>query len=133
MGGDEFFLVITHVEKRYIEVTINRLREEWAACEFEFGDKRVSLTASFGIAGFCGKGAPTFPALVAQADKALYAAKRTGGNRVEVTSPPKSPPSSPNPNQPRRLLRTDSTATPAVGCRTLSLSRVRVKIRPDRG
>jgi two-component system, cell cycle response regulator len=91
MGGDEFLLVITHVEKRYIEVTINRLREEWAACEFEFGDKRVSLTASFGIAGFCGKGAPTFPALVAQADKALYAAKRAGGNRVEVHIAAESP------------------------------------------
>jgi len=85
MGGDEFLLVITHVEKRYIEVTINRLREEWAGCEFDFGGKRVSLTASFGIAGFCGKGSPSFQALVAQADKALYAAKRTGGNRVEVT------------------------------------------------
>ena len=91
MGGDEFLLVITHVEKHYIQVTINRLREEWAACEFEFGGKRVSLTASFGIAGFWGKGAPTFQALVAQADKALYAAKRTGGNRVEVTDPAETP------------------------------------------
>src|ERR1700743_3157382 len=87
MGGDEFVLVITHVEKRYIEVTINRLREEWAACEFDFGGKRVSLTASFGIAGFWGTGAPTFQALVAQADKSLYAAKRTGGNRVEASDP----------------------------------------------
>ena len=85
MGGDEFLLVITHVEKQYIETTINRLREEWAGCEFEFGGKRVSLTASFGIAGFCGSNAPTFQALVAHADKALYAAKRTGGNRVEVS------------------------------------------------
>jgi diguanylate cyclase (GGDEF)-like protein len=84
MGGDEFLLVITHVEKHYIEVTINRLREEWAACVFEFAGKSVSLTASFGIAGFCGTGTPTFQSLVAQADKALYAAKRTGGNRVEI-------------------------------------------------
>jgi diguanylate cyclase (GGDEF)-like protein len=85
MGGDEFLLVITHVEKLYIEATINRLREEWAGCEFEFAGKHVSLTASFGIAGFCGTGATTFQALVAQADKALYAAKRAGGNRVEVS------------------------------------------------
>jgi two-component system, cell cycle response regulator len=91
MGGDEFLLVITHVEKHYIEATINRLREEWAGCEFEFAGKRVSLTASFGIAGFCGTGTPTFQALVAQADKALYAAKRTGGNRVEVSVATESP------------------------------------------
>src|ERR1700733_13020999 len=91
MGGDEFVLVITHVERRYIETTINRLREEWAGSEFEFGGKRVSLTASFGIAGFCGKAAPTFQGLMAQADKALYAAKRTGGNRVEVHVEAESP------------------------------------------
>ena len=91
MGGDEFLLVITHVERQYIETTINRLREEWAACEFEFGGNCVSLTASFGIAGFCGKDAPTFPGLVAQADKALYAAKRAGGNRVETSIISESP------------------------------------------
>jgi diguanylate cyclase (GGDEF)-like protein len=91
MGGDEFLLVITHVEKHYIEATINRLREEWAACQFEFAGKSVSLTASFGIAGFCGTGTPTFQSLVAQADKALYAAKRTGGNRVEIGLATESP------------------------------------------
>jgi two-component system cell cycle response regulator len=84
MGGDEFLLVITHVEKAYIEATINRLREEWAACEFDFGGKRVSITASFGIAGFCGREAPTFQALVQRADKALYEAKRNGGNHVKT-------------------------------------------------
>jgi diguanylate cyclase (GGDEF)-like protein len=82
MGGDEFLLVITHVAGEYMESTINRMREEWAGCEFEFGGTKVSITASFGMAGFCGKDAPTFQALVQQADKALYAAKRAGGNRV---------------------------------------------------
>lgn len=84
MGGDEFLLVITHVERAYIEATINRLREEWAGCEFDFGGKRVSITASFGIAGFCGGEAPTFQALVQRADKALYEAKRNGGNHVKT-------------------------------------------------
>jgi diguanylate cyclase (GGDEF)-like protein len=84
MGGDEFFLVITHVASEYILSTINRMREEWAGCEFEFGEARVSITASFGIAGFCGHDAPPFQALVQQADKALYAAKHAGGNQVEI-------------------------------------------------
>ncbi len=84
MGGDEFLLVITHVQREYIQSTINRLREEWAGCEFEFSGTAASIAASFGIAGFCGKDAPSFHALVQQADKALYAAKRNGGNQVRM-------------------------------------------------
>jgi two-component system cell cycle response regulator len=86
MGGDEFLLVITHVASEYIESIINRMREEWAGCEFKFGSTAVSITASFGIAGFCGKEAPTFQMLVQRADKALYAAKRSGGNQVEMAT-----------------------------------------------
>ena len=84
MGGDEFLLVITHVASEYIQSTINRMREEWAGCEFEFGGNAVSITASFGLAGFCGKEAPAFQTLVQRADKALYAAKRSGGNHVMI-------------------------------------------------
>jgi two-component system, cell cycle response regulator len=86
MGGDEFLLVITHVASDYILSTINRVREEWAGCEFEFSGTKVSITASFGIAGFCGSEAPTFQALAQQADKALYAAKRAGGNEVQMAA-----------------------------------------------
>ena len=84
MGGDEFLLVITHVASEYIQSTINRMREEWSGCEFEFGGDAVSITASFGLAGFCGKEAPTFQTLVQRADKALYAAKHSGGNHVMI-------------------------------------------------
>jgi two-component system cell cycle response regulator len=84
MGGDEFLLVITHVASEYIQSTINRMREDWAGCEFEFGGNAVSITASFGLAGFCGKEGPAFQTLVQRADKALYAAKRSGGNHVMI-------------------------------------------------
>jgi diguanylate cyclase (GGDEF)-like protein len=84
MGGDEFLLVITHVASEYIQSTINRMREEWSGCEFEFGGDAVSITASFGLAGFCGKEAPAFQTLVQRADKALYAAKHSGGNHVMI-------------------------------------------------
>jgi two-component system, cell cycle response regulator len=84
MGGDEFLLVITHVQREYIRSTMNRLREEWAECNFEFGGHAASIAASFGIAGFCGADAPSFHTLVQQADKALYAAKRAGGNQVRM-------------------------------------------------
>jgi two-component system, cell cycle response regulator len=90
MGGDEFLLVITHVEDEHIQETVERLGEDFAAIPFAFGGARVSVTASFGIAGFHGKDAPEFSALVKQADEALYAAKRAGGNKVRrVAQQPK--------------------------------------------
>ena len=86
MGGDEFLLVMTHVEDKDIEATIDPLRQELAGHAFVFGGKKVSITASFGIAGFRGADAPSFATLVQQADKALYAAKHAGGNQVKVAT-----------------------------------------------
>src|SRR5258708_25241177 len=43
---------------------------------FNFDGKSLKVTASFGLAGFVGTRAPDFNRLVAQADAALYSAKR---------------------------------------------------------
>jgi two-component system, cell cycle response regulator len=87
MGGDEFLIVMTHVEREHIQSTIEPLREELASHVFTFGGRNVSITASFGIAGFRGGEAQAFNMLVQQADKALYEAKRAGGNQVRIASP----------------------------------------------
>jgi two-component system chemotaxis response regulator CheY len=84
MGGDEFLMVITHVEHDQIQAAVDRLRAQLAAHKFTFGGEQVCLTASFGVSGFPGKRAPEFSALVREADKAMYGAKRAGGNRVEI-------------------------------------------------
>jgi two-component system, cell cycle response regulator len=86
LGGDEFLLILTHVERENIELTLNRLREQFGSHMFALNGLNVRVTASFGIAGFRGGEAPAFSALVRQADKALYAAKRAGGNQVRVES-----------------------------------------------
>jgi two-component system, cell cycle response regulator len=87
MGGDEFLVVMTHVEQEHIQSTIQPMCDELAAHAFSFGGKQVSITASFGIAGFRGTEAPAFASLVQQADKALYEAKRAGGNQIRVAAP----------------------------------------------
>jgi diguanylate cyclase (GGDEF)-like protein len=86
MGGDEFLIVMSHVEGEHIRGTIEPLRAELAAHVFTFTGKSVSITASFGIAGFRGGEAPPFHLLVQQADKALYEAKHAGGNQVRIAS-----------------------------------------------
>jgi two-component system cell cycle response regulator len=86
MGGDEFLLVISHVEEKYIRPTAERLRAQIASQKFCFGGKNISVTASIGVCGFVGKEPPEFLRLVRQADKALYAAKRAGRNQIKIES-----------------------------------------------
>jgi len=83
VGGEEFLLVLTHAEKKNVEVAIGRIREQLEAQRFRFGEQSVGVTASFGISGFLGKKAPDLNHLVSQADLALYSAKHHGRNRIE--------------------------------------------------
>jgi diguanylate cyclase (GGDEF)-like protein len=76
--------VITHVEADAIQRTVQRFCEKLAAQQFQLGEEKVSITASFGISGFHGKEIVDFDTLVRRADKALYAAKRSGRNKVKV-------------------------------------------------
>jgi two-component system, cell cycle response regulator len=84
LGGDEFLLVITHVEADAIIKTVERFREKLAEKQFEIGNEKVTITASFGIAGFSGNEILDFTTLVRRADKALYAAKRAGRNLIKI-------------------------------------------------
>jgi diguanylate cyclase (GGDEF)-like protein len=84
MGGDEFLLVLTHVDEKNIQLTVGRLCNQLASEKFSFGSAIVSVTASFGIAGFQGQEPPEFSLLVRQADKALYRAKRAGRNQIKI-------------------------------------------------
>ena len=86
MGGDEFLLVMTHVEKANIPLAVERLREKIASLKFSFGGESISVTASFGVCGFQGKEPPEFSVLVRQSDNALYGAKRSGRNQVKIES-----------------------------------------------
>jgi len=87
MGGDEFLLVLTHVDEAHIRKTVERLRERFASKKFCFGGESISVTASFGVRGFQGKEPPEFSLLVRQADKALYGAKRGGRNQIKIEPP----------------------------------------------
>jgi diguanylate cyclase (GGDEF)-like protein len=84
IGGEEFLLILTHANEENAVGVIERVRAELQATKFNFDGDALTVTASFGIAGFQGTQAPDFNRLVAQADVALYSAKRRGRNRVEL-------------------------------------------------
>lgn len=78
-GGEEFLIVMQGDSQLDIVQAVERLREEIAIWPFE----RVgAVSASFGVAeGIEGDSLTT---ILERADKALYRAKRSGRNRVEI-------------------------------------------------
>jgi diguanylate cyclase (GGDEF)-like protein len=86
VGGEEFLFVLTHTTQENAMVVIERIRADLEATKFDFDGGSLAVTASFGLAGFEGTQAPDFNRLVSQADAALYAAKRTGRNRIEIAA-----------------------------------------------
>ena len=83
MGGEEFVVVITHVEKTNVQMVVDRIRRQLEAERFTFNGAALGVTSSFGISGFEGGELPKFSQLLKEADTALYAAKRAGRNRIE--------------------------------------------------
>ena len=83
LGGEEFVLILTHADRQQAGIAIERLRERVEKEQFKVQGRVVSVTASFGVAGFRGNQAPQFSVLLSRADAALYEAKGKGRNRVE--------------------------------------------------
>jgi two-component system cell cycle response regulator len=85
VADDEFISILTHVGNAEIESVIEQYRQKFEAHKFAFNGRQETVTASFGVAGFSGLDAPEFSALVREADRALFAAKQEGGNRIGIS------------------------------------------------
>jgi diguanylate cyclase (GGDEF)-like protein len=84
VGGEEFALLMRSTDRNGAVVVCERLREAVAGHIFEVcGGKRLSITASFGVAELEVTRHPTPAALVEEADLLLYAAKRGGRNQTQ--------------------------------------------------
>jgi len=80
-GGEEFLICLPDADLDTGHEIVDRLREELASLPFEAGDaQRFHVTASFGLTLLD----PAVPVeqSIDRADKALYAAKAKGRNRV---------------------------------------------------
>ncbi|WP_221088475.1 GGDEF domain-containing response regulator [Deinococcus aquaedulcis] len=85
-GGEELAVLLPHTSPEGARVLAERLREHIAALRLDWEGRTVQVTASIGVATDPGgSGAmPGAAALLAQTDEALYAAKASGRNRVQV-------------------------------------------------
>jgi diguanylate cyclase (GGDEF)-like protein len=86
-GGEEFLLVLPQMPGEYAVERAEQLRNALAAAAVSYGASSIKATASFGVATFPQDGR-TGDELIAAADRALYAAKAAGRNRVNIHSEP---------------------------------------------
>jgi diguanylate cyclase (GGDEF)-like protein len=87
-GGEEMAIVLTNTGRGGAMVLAERLRTAIVVSEIKVAGTAVRVTASFGVAVAESKGEVDAAAvLVRRADKALYAAKRGGRNRVVAWGP----------------------------------------------
>ena len=82
-GGEEFVLLLVQTELAGAQSLAERLRASVAALEIPSGSGPVQVTISAGVAQ-ASEHDSDLAALLARADKGLYAAKHAGRNRTEV-------------------------------------------------
>ena len=85
-GGEEFVLVMPDTDADYAAVVAERLRIDVERVPFETNSgASIPVTVSIGIAQWQGR-SDTPDSIVKRADRALFAAKRSGRNRVVASA-----------------------------------------------
>ncbi len=93
-GGDEFTMVLPGVDGAQATAIAEKVRQRVEKVIIEHdGDEKLQITVSVGLCSYNGTASPGCQAeqLIVAADKAMYAAKSAGGNRV-YRLPPIDPP-----------------------------------------
>lgn len=81
-GGEEFVMLLKNKGLKEGKMMAEKIRSIIADTEFTYKNQPLHVTISCGVAVFMQDDTPT--TLFERADKALYKAKRTGRNKVEV-------------------------------------------------
>jgi len=84
-GGDEFLVILPETKPSSARIAADRIQNVFTSKIFKAGNHPVKIALSIGIAGFPMKGVRDPKDLIARADKAMYAAKKTGRNKVVLT------------------------------------------------
>jgi len=86
-GGEEFCIVLPQTPVGNTGTVAERIRTRVASTEVAVDGDSVAVTTSIGVAGVDGENSDTLmtaTALIDSADRALYAAKHRGRNRIEM-------------------------------------------------
>ncbi len=80
-GGEEFVVILTETNLASSKIPLERLRAKIAEYPFVFNGQPLHITVSTGVSS---NNAETIEEFLDNADKALYRAKQTGRNKVEI-------------------------------------------------
>lgn len=84
-GGDEFLVILPETKAQNAKVAATRIQNLFDSKKFQVrSEKSVSIALSIGISGYPAKDIKETKDLVAKADKAMYAAKKMGRNRIVI-------------------------------------------------
>ena len=84
-GGEEFVVILPHTGAKESQLLAERLRENIEKHTIRsIMDRHLNFTVSLGIATFANNNFKNIDDLIKGADDALYKAKKSGRNRVEV-------------------------------------------------
>lgn len=86
MGGEEFLLVLVAVDAAQACAIAEGLRHRIESTPLVLGNgTQVPIAVSIGVASY--EGHPDYEQLLSRADAAMYQAKRSGRNRVQLAAP----------------------------------------------
>jgi diguanylate cyclase (GGDEF)-like protein len=83
-GGEEFILIMPESNRKVAAAISERLRQAIEKMILNLDGNITGITVSIGIAGRWNDENISIDSLIKYADKALYAAKQNGRNRVEI-------------------------------------------------
>ncbi|CAM3036413.1 GGDEF domain-containing protein [Legionella worsleiensis] len=81
-GGEEFVFIFEETPQQQALTVLEKLRKLVEECQFYYQDKKVDVTVSFGLTTVTDK--DDLEHLFMRADKAMYKAKNSGRNRIEI-------------------------------------------------
>lgn len=86
VGGEEFAILCPETDSSSATILAEKLRTRIAEAPCLFGETAISVTCSFGVAQFEAE-TQSAPQLLEAADRALYASKASGRNKVTKSIP----------------------------------------------
>nr|HPG86606.1 GGDEF domain-containing protein [Spirochaetales bacterium] len=84
-GGEEFCMLLPDTDAATAKLIAERIRRSVEGMGFDYEGQKIAVTLSLGIAQYDQNRDLTGKSVIDRADKALYASKQAGKNRVSVS------------------------------------------------